>query len=60
MKYKDNAVNRISQLDASVARIVFQLNRREPLDSVLNSLEALKSQIEELRQMVELEPQDFR
>lgn len=60
MKYKDNALNRINQLDATGNRIIFQLNRREPLEEVFKTVESLKNQIDALRQMIDLESDELR
>jgi hypothetical protein len=58
MRYKDNVIDKLGQLDATVNRTQFQINRGI-LEGATESLETLKEQIEKLREIVSLESDDF-
>lgn len=59
MKFKNNVLDKLSQLDATSNRIQFQVNRGMEQDQILDSIEHLKDQIEKLREIVSLEQDDF-
>lgn len=59
MKFKNNVLDKLSQLDATSNRIQFQVNRGMEQDQILDSIEQLKDQIEKLREIVSLEQDDF-
>jgi peptidoglycan hydrolase CwlO-like protein len=59
MKYKNNVAEKLGQLDATVNRIKFQVNRGADQDLTLESIEDLKEQIEKIQEMISLEQDDF-
>lgn len=59
MKYKNNVAEKLVQLDATVNRVKFQVNRGADQDLTLESIEDLKEQIEKLQEMISLEQDDF-
>jgi hypothetical protein len=59
MRYKDNALNRLTQLEATANRLQLQINRSMSQDDMLNSIEQLKEGIEGMREMISVEPDDF-
>jgi hypothetical protein len=59
MRYKNNVLDKLTQLDALVTKVQFQVNRGVDQDTILDSVDALKEQIEKTREMVSLEPDEF-
>jgi hypothetical protein len=59
MKYKNNVLDKLVQLEATVNKVKFQVNRGIEQDQVLESLDEVKEQIEKTREMVSLEADDF-
>ena len=59
MKFKNNVLDKLTQLDATANRIQFQVNRGMSQDQILESTEQLKEQIEKLREILSLEQDDF-
>ena len=59
MRYKDNALNKLTQLEAIAGKIQLQVNRRVDQDSILETIEQLKEQIETIREIISVEPDDF-
>jgi len=59
MKFKTNVLEKLNQLDATVNKVAFQVNRGMTQDQILESLESLKHQIEKLNEIVSLEQDDF-
>jgi flagellar biosynthesis chaperone FliJ len=59
MKYKNNVVERLTQLEATVNRVQFQVNRNADQDATLESISNLKEQIEKLQEIISLEQDDF-
>jgi hypothetical protein len=59
MKYKNNVLDKLIQLEATTNKIQFQINRGMGQDQILDSIETLKEQIEKTREMVSLEADDF-
>jgi hypothetical protein len=59
MKYKNNVLDKLTQLEASVNKVQFQVNRGIDQDTVLESISEVKEQIEKTREMVSLEADDF-
>jgi hypothetical protein len=52
MRYKNNVIDRLGQLDAIANRIQFQINRGGTQEQVSESVEILKEQIESLREVI--------
>jgi len=59
MKYKNNVLDKLVQLEATTNRVQFQVNRGIEQDTVLESIDSIKEQIEKLREIVSLEQDDF-
>jgi DNA-binding transcriptional regulator YiaG len=59
MRYKNNVLDKLTQLESTVTKIQFQVNRGVEQDTILESIENLKEQIEKTREMVSLEQDDF-
>jgi peptidoglycan hydrolase CwlO-like protein len=59
MKYKNNVAEKLVQLEATVNRVQFQVNRNADQDATLESISDLKEQIEKLQEMISLEQDDF-
>ena len=59
MRYKNNVLEKLTQLEATVTKVQFQVNRGVQQDQILDSVEELKEQIEKTREMISLEPDEF-
>ena len=59
MKFKSNILEKLNQLDATVNKAKFQVNRGMDQDQVLESLDQVKEQIEKINEIVSLEQDDF-
>jgi DNA-binding transcriptional regulator YiaG len=59
MKFKDNVLDKLIQLEASVNKVQFQVNRGMGQDQTLESIDQVKEQIEKIREIVSLEQDDF-
>jgi division protein CdvB (Snf7/Vps24/ESCRT-III family) len=59
MRYKNNVLDKLTQVDTVVNRIQVQVNRNVSQDEILSSLEQLKEAIENVRSMVSIESDDF-
>jgi hypothetical protein len=59
MRYKNNVLDKLVQLESAVNKVHIQVNRGGTQDSVNESIETLKEQIEQIREMVSIEPDDF-
>jgi hypothetical protein len=58
MRFKNNVLDKITQLEANVSKIQFQVNRGMEQDLILDSIEQLKEQIEKTREIISLEQDD--
>jgi len=59
MRFKNNVIDRLMQLDATANRVNLQVSRNMPQDDILESIQSLKQEIESIRDMVSMEPDDF-
>jgi hypothetical protein len=59
MKYKNNVLDKLVQLEATTNKVQFQVNRGVDQDTTLESIEQIKEQIEKIREIVSLEQDDF-
>ena len=59
MRYKDNVLDKLNQIDVIANRINVQINRGGTQDQVNESIEMLKEAIENARSMVSIEADDF-
>ena len=59
MRYKNNVLDKLNQVDALVNRLAVQLNRNMSKEESIETLTMLKDQIESTREMVSIEHDDF-
>ena len=59
MRYKNNVLDKLNQIDTIANRINVQVNRGGTQDQVLESIEILKEAIESTREMISIESDDF-
>ena len=59
MRYKNNVLDKLTQLESTVTKVQFQVNRGMDQDQILESIDDLKEQIEKTREMISLEGDDF-
>ena len=59
MRYKNNVIDKLNQIDTIANRLNVQVNRGGTQDQVLESIEMLKEAIESTREMVSIEADDF-
>jgi hypothetical protein len=59
MRYKDQVLNKINQLENLNRTLDFQLSRGESSDSLLQTLSDMKEKIEDLRSTISLEHDEF-
>jgi hypothetical protein len=59
MRYKDQILNKINQLENLNRTLDFQLSRGEGFNELMQTLADMKEKIEELRSTVSLEHDEF-
>jgi hypothetical protein len=59
MRYKNNVLDKLVQLGTTVNRVEIQVNRGGTQNDVNQSIEVLKEQIESIREMISIEPDEF-
>jgi hypothetical protein len=59
MRYKNNVLDKLGQIDTIANRINVQVNRGGTQDQVLESIEMLKEAIERTREIISVEADDF-
>jgi hypothetical protein len=59
MRYKNNVLEKLGQIDVIANRLNVQVNRGGTQDQVIESIEMLKEAIENTRSMVSIEADDF-
>jgi hypothetical protein len=59
MRYKNNVMQKLEQAESLVSRIQLQVNRGMSQDQILESIESLKGQLEDVKGVVSIEPDDF-
>lgn len=59
MRYKDQVLTKINQLENLNRTLDFQLSRNESYESLMQTLSDLKEKIEDLRSTVSLEHDEF-
>jgi hypothetical protein len=52
-------LDKLVQLESAVNKVHIQVNRGGTQDNVNESIEILKEQVEQIREMVSIEPDDF-
>ena len=59
MRYKNNVMQKLEQAEALLSRIQLQVNRGMSQDAILESVESLKGQLEDVKDTMSVEPDDF-
>jgi len=59
MRFKNNVLDKLNQTDALVNRLAVQVNRNMSQNEILETLTILKEQIEQTREMISIEHDDF-
>ena len=59
MRYKDQALDKVNQLDNIARTLNFQVSRLESQDSILQTVQDLKEVIDELQSMISIEHDEF-
>ena len=59
MRYKNNVLDKLVQLEAVANKIQLQVNRNMDQDLILESVDLLKEQIEKTREVISLEEDNF-
>lgn len=59
MRYKDQALDKINQLNNIARTLDFQVSRLEPQDSILQTIQDLKEKIEEVQSLISIEHDEF-
>ena len=59
MRYKNNVLEKLGQIDTIANRLNVQVNRGGTQDQVLESIEMLKEAVERTREMISIEGDDF-
>jgi DNA-directed RNA polymerase specialized sigma subunit len=59
MRFKNNVLDKLNQTDALVNRLAIQVNRNMSQNEILETLTILKEQIEQTREIISIEPDDF-
>jgi len=59
MRYKNNVLNKLDQIDSTLLKIQFDVNRGVGQDETLGHVDELKEQLEVVRGMIGVEPDDL-
>ena len=59
MRYKNNVLDRLTQTEIAINRITLEVNRNMSRDQILESVDAVKESIENIREMISIEPDDL-
>ena len=59
MRYKNNVLEKLGQIDTIANRLNVQVNRGGTQDQVLESIEMLKEAIESTREIISVEADEF-
>ena len=59
MRYKNQVLDKLTNLETTANRIDIQVNRGMSVDEVSASIQSLKQQIESIRESISIEPDDF-
>ena len=59
MRYKNNVLDKLNQIDIIANRLNVQVNRGGTQDQVLESIEMLKEAVEGTREMISIEYDEF-
>ena len=59
MRFKNNVLDKLTQTEALVSRLALQVNRNMSQNEILETLTLLKEQIEQTREMISIEHDEF-
>jgi len=59
MRYKNNVLDKLTHLEATVNRLQFQINRQMDQEQMLETIGLLKEQIEKTRDIISIESDSF-
>lgn len=59
MRYKNNILDKLVKAEGTLMRINLEVNRGMSQDTTLKTIEDLKEQLESIREIIEIEPDDF-
>lgn len=59
MRFKNNVVDRLTQVEASLQRIMVQLNRNVSRDEIIGTVDNIKNQVENIKELISTENDDF-
>jgi hypothetical protein len=59
MRYKNNILDKLQATDTAVNRIKIQVNRNVSQDEILESIDSLKETLEQIREIISVEPDEF-
>ncbi len=59
MRYKNNVLDKLTQLEALANKVQFQVNRNMDQDQILESIDLLKEHVEKTREIISLEADEF-
>ena len=59
MRYKEQAMNKVGQLENMMRTLEFLVSRAQPQDEILRYIEEVKEKVEDLRSILSIEHNDF-
>jgi len=59
MRYKNNVLDKLQATDTAINRIKIQVNRNVSQDEILESIDSLKETLEQIREIISVEPDEF-
>jgi hypothetical protein len=59
MRYKNNVLQQLDNIDATISKVQFGINRGGTQDQILETIEVLKERLSDLRGIISVEPDDF-
>jgi hypothetical protein len=59
MRFKNNVLDKLTQTEALISRLALQVNRNMSQNEMLDTLSLLKEQVEQTREMVSIEHDEF-
>lgn len=59
MRYKEQAMNKVGQLENMMRTLEFLVSRAQPQDEILSYMNEVKEKIEDLRSILSIEHNDF-
>ncbi len=59
MRYKEQAINKVNQLENMLRTLDFLVSRAQPQDEILQYISEMKEKVEDLRSMLSIEHNDF-